>query len=167
MAELTPQERLQPALLDRLADDDPENQALEPPEQRVMSKARLRESVLRDLAWLFNASNHGGRLGPLASRSVINFGLTALAGETASTIDKVDLERSIRNAIEVFEPRIVKGSLGVEAVVSEDQIDHHNVVSIHISGSLWAQPFPLEFLLRTSVDLETGEVEIEDMGGGR
>lgn len=44
-------DRLQPALLDRLRDDHPE-QRVEPAEARVMSRQRLREAVLRDLEWL-------------------------------------------------------------------------------------------------------------------
>ena len=56
MAEqLLPQDRLQPALLDRLTDDEPDKKQ-EPREARVLSKSRMRQSVLRDLAWLFNAT---------------------------------------------------------------------------------------------------------------
>ena len=50
-----PQDRLQPALLDRLTDDEPGSRE-EPVEARVLSKRRLRQSVLRDLAWLLNAT---------------------------------------------------------------------------------------------------------------
>ena len=46
---LHPQDRLQPALLDRLTDDEPEKKQ-EPRESRVLSKKQLRQSVLRDLA---------------------------------------------------------------------------------------------------------------------
>jgi type VI secretion system protein ImpF len=164
MAELTPQERLQPALLDRLADDEPDKKQ-EPREARVITKARLRQAVLRDLAWLFNAT----RLGQLAEHSyaehsVINFGLPALSGETASTLDVVALESAIRQAILDFEPRITPSSLQVEALVSDAQLDHHNVVSVVIRGDLWGRPVPIELLLRTEVDLETGEVELRDMG---
>ncbi len=53
--QLLPQDRLQPALLDRLTDDEPDKKQ-EPREARVLSKSRLRQSVLRDLAWLFNAT---------------------------------------------------------------------------------------------------------------
>jgi type VI secretion system protein ImpF len=167
MAELTPQERLQPALLDRLVDDEPHNKTKEPRERRVLNKQRLRQAVLRDLAWLFNATNLGAD-GDLAShrevaRSVVNFGLPALSGQTASALDIVDLERLIRQAILDFEPRILPETLEVEPIVAEAQLDHHNVVSIQIRGTLWAQPVPLELLLRTDVDLESGEVEIRDL----
>jgi len=166
MVELTPQERLQPALLDRLADDDPAK-TREPAEARVVTKARLRQAVLRDLAWLFNSVQLSDGIAwtsfPHARHSVINFGLPALSGKTASTLDFVDLENEIRQAILDFEPRIIASTLRVEALVSELQLDHHNVVSVQIHGDLWAQPVPLEMLLRTDVDLETGEVKIQDL----
>ena len=34
------------------------------------------------------------------------------------------------------------------------------------AGTLWAQPVPLELLLRTQVDLEAGQVEVRDMASG-
>ena len=167
MAGLTPQERLQPALLDRLMDDAPEK-SQEPPEARVINKAKLRQAVLRDLAWLFNATRLGAAVegGPLpyAAHSVLNFGLPALSGATASTLDVLELESTLRQAIIDFEPRILPETLRVEAVLSDEQLDHHNVVSVQIRGDLWGQPVPIALLLRTEVDLETGEVEIRDLG---
>ena len=58
MAELLSQERLQPSLLDRLTDDEP-LQHQESRERRVLSITKLREVVLRDLAWLLNTSRLG------------------------------------------------------------------------------------------------------------
>jgi type VI secretion system protein ImpF len=166
MPELSPQERLQPALLDRLMDNQPEKK-LEPREARVMTKGQLRQAVLRDLAWLFNTTkldSHEDFTGlPFAERSVINFGLPSLSGETASTLDVIALERAIKQAIIDFEPRITPSTLHVEALVSELQLDRHNVISVQIRGELWAYPVPLELLLRTDVDLETGQVEIRDL----
>jgi type VI secretion system protein ImpF len=95
--------------------------------------------------------------------SVLNFGLPALSGATASTLDPTDLERAVRDAIIAFEPRILAPSLRVRAVVSDTQLDQHNVISVQIEGQLWAQPVPLEVLLRTNVDLETGKVEIMEL----
>jgi len=167
MAELTPQERLQPALLDRLTDDEPDKKQ-ESRENRVITKARLRQAVLRDLAWLFNATRLGAdvdwKASPHAEHSVINFGLPALSGETASTLDVLELENTLRQAIIDFEPRILPATLHVETLSSEVPLEHHNVINVRIRGDLWAQPVPLELLLRTEVDLETGEVEIRDLG---
>jgi type VI secretion system protein ImpF len=168
MPELTRQERLQPALLDRLTDDEPENKKPELREHRVINNTKLRQAVLRDLSWLFNSTRLAGgnelAAFPYVESSVVNFGLPALSGKTASTLDVIALEGVIRQAILHYEPRILPASLQVEALSDEFQFDHHNVISIQIRGELWAQPVPMELLLRTEVDLETGEAKIRDLG---
>jgi type VI secretion system protein ImpF len=170
MAELSLQERLQPVLLDRLTDEEP-LKTKEPREQRVVSKSRLRQAVLRDLAWLFNASRLEShvdfRTAPLARRSVINFGLPAFSGRTAAALEPIDLERAIATAIRDFEPRILPQTLEVRALMSESQHERHNVIGVEIHGQLWSQPVPLEMLVRTEIDLETGEVDIADLGAAR
>ena len=169
MAELSSRERLQPALLDRLTDDDPLNRQPEPREARVINKNRFRQGVLRDLAWLLNATRlaTGEELAglPHVEGSVVNYGLPSLSGETASTVDVLELEDRLRQAIQFYEPRILRSSLDVRAIFSESDMHQHNVVSIEIRGSLWAHPIPIEMLLRTDLDLETGEVRIHDLDG--
>jgi len=167
MATPRAQDRLQPALLDRLTDDDPSSQ-VESAEARVISRHRLRDSVLRDLAWLFNATSSGADTdwsrASHARRSVLNFGVPPLSGQTASTIDPTLLQQRVKQAILDHEPRILKDTLVVEAVVSELQLDHHNQIGLRISGQLWAQPVPLELLLHTDIDLETGRVAVRELG---
>jgi type VI secretion system protein ImpF len=171
MAEpLTAQDRLQPALLDRLTDDEPEKK-LEPREQRVISRVRMRQAVLRDLAWLFNSTRLEADTdlsrAPFARRSVINFGLPSLSGKPVSSLEVTDLERAIRQAILDFEPRILPETLEVRALLETNHLDHHNVIGVEIAGQLWAQPVPLELLIRTEIDLETGKVQIKDLAPSR
>ena len=161
-------DRLQPALLDRLIDDRPTVQELEPPELRVISKAKLRQSVLRDLNWLLNAT--GGLQGLDAEvnahawRSVVNFGLPPISGLLASKVELAGMEQWIRQAIIDFEPRIVPETLFVRGVEPENPLAHHNQIVFEITGQLWAQPYPLDVLFKTSVDLETGETQVDDPG---
>lgn len=160
------QDRLQPALLDRLTDDNPES-AVEPAETRVINRNRLRELVLRDLAWLFNATAPGAAIdfsaAPEARRSVLNYGLPAFSGQSASTLDPTVLQQRVRQAILDHEPRILPESLNVEVMVNDIQLDHHNQIGLRISGHLWAQPVPLELLLHTDIDLETGRVAVREL----
>lgn len=162
------QDRLQPALLDRLTDAEPDK-AVEPRQARVLSKRQLRESVLRDLAWLFNTTqleaDDALMRAPRVRRSVLNFGLPAMAGKAASSLDVTDLTRAIRNAILMFEPRILPASLEITPLLDAGSLDHHNVIGVQIQGQLWAQPVPLEFLVRTDFDLENGSVRITDLVG--
>lgn len=160
MAELTPKERLQPSLLDRLADDEPTH-TVESREQRVLSLTRLRQSVNRDLGWLLNT----GCLEtiqdlddyPHVRQSVLNFGIPDLTGTTLSNADPSTLERYLRQAILAFEPRILKRSLKIRAKSGSD----HNRIIFEIEGQLWAQPLPEHLYLRTILDLELGKVDIE------
>lgn len=168
MPELTSQERLQPSLLDRLTDDEPDRKQ-EPPEARVINTSRLRAGVLRDFSWLLNAVRPADREVPAALRYVANsvlcFGLPALTGETSSSLDAVALQQSIREAILRFEPRVLPETLEVEVVgTPASRLESHNVIGVEIRGRLWAQPVPLEILLRTEVDLEEGTCEIRETG---
>lgn len=166
MADPSSTERLQPSLLDRLTDNAP-TVLTEPREARVLTKGQLRTAVLRDLAALMNAICLGAgddlSAYPEVERSVLNYGMPAFAGETASTLDVHDLEEGIRSAILRFEPRVLPNSLLVEAMATDNGLGWHNVVSVRISAQVWAQPVPLELLLRTEVDLETGQVALAEL----
>lgn len=157
-------DRLQPALLDRLCDDARSN-PIESSEQRVMSKQQLRAAVLRDLSWLLNSVQPLGSLAecyPTAVDSVLNYGLPSISGQLASRIDISHLERNILDAIRRFEPRILADTLEVRAVEFDNVLETHNVIEFEIRGFLWAQPVPLELLLRTQLDLEIGQVLVRE-----
>ncbi len=164
MAELTPRERLQPSLLDRLTDDEPD-QSQESRDKRVLSMNRLRECVLRDLAWLFNASrmpeDSDIERYPFAARSTINFGLPPLAGVTARSLDVDGLEFILRQVIVDFEPRILRNSLRVRASFTEERMSH-NALTFEIEGELWGQPMPIQLYWKTEIDLESGQVKVEE-----
>lgn len=160
---------MQPALLDRLIDDEPDKTA-EPREARLINVRRLRAAVLRDLEWLFNCNRISEdeidpERYPHAARSTLAYGLPALAGETVSGLNVEQLQSRIRAAIIEFEPRMVTSTLQVRALMDEKSIDHHNQIQVEIRGSLWSVPVPIEILLRTNVDLESGEIRIDDVGG--
>ena len=160
-------DRLQPALLDRLTDFNPQSQ-VEADDTRMMNKSQIREAVLRDLSWLLNSvqplSKATATQYPQAADSVLNFGLPAMSGQLASRIDVGLLERTIKQAILRFEPRVMEDSLEVKALEASSVLDTHNVIEFEIHGFMWAQPVPLELLLRTQVDLEAGQVEVRDVG---
>jgi len=43
---------------------------------------------------------------------------------------------------------------------------NHNAMTFNIEGQLWAQPAPLHILLRTELDLEAGDVVVNESSGG-
>lgn len=167
MAELLPKERLQPSLLDRLTDDEP-TQTREAQDKRVLSWSRLRQSVLRDLGWLLNATALEAvqdlQGAPYAARSVINYGMPNLSGVAASGIDVHALERRLRQAIVDFEPRLLPNSLKIRVISATDQMNV-NALSFLIEADLWAQPLPTHLFIRSVLDLETGHVDVVEGGG--
>jgi type VI secretion system protein ImpF len=161
MAEALSRDRLYPSLLDRLIDDEP-GRATEARENRSTSLQRLRDNVLRDLNWLFNATSSSIDFDgdPLLDASVINYGMPPLAGRPASQYDMGDLSRVLRDVILRFEPRIIAHTLKVTA--QRNGRDNHNVIGFRIEGQLWSQPIPLEIYMRTEIDLESGMTQVSE-----
>lgn len=166
MAELSQQERLQPSLLDRLRDDEP-GKKLESRDSRVISPRKLREFVKRDLTWLLNTGNLSEvedlSAMPLVEKSVINYGLPELTGITASSADVSSIERQLRQSILDYEPRILKNTLRVRVVTSDEM--NHNALAFEIHCEVWGDPVPERLYLKTEVDLETGEFKISESVG--
>jgi len=164
MAELTQKEKLQPSLLDRLTDNNPESQ-VESRAQRVLSLQQLRKSVIRDLAWLLNTGNLEARQNleryPEATHSVVNYGMPDIAGITTGDLEIDAVEQAVKQAIIDFEPRILRNTLAIKMVVDQQAMNANSVV-FEIEGELWAQPVPLRVYLKTELDLETGDVQIAD-----
>ena len=167
MAELSLQERLQPSLLDRLTDNEPETK-VESRAQRVLSLNRLKRSVLRDLAWLLNSGNlsmtEDLSAYPEVESSVVNYGVTDLAGTTATSTDTREVEREIKQAILDFEPRLLPESLSVKVSLT-DKYMNNRTLSFEIEGQLWAQPLPISLYLSTDLDLETGTTTVTETTG--
>ncbi len=158
-------ERLQPSLLDRLTDDDATN-AAESREARVIDIRRLRDIVQRDLSWLLNTNNGETWIDvaryPLASKSVVNYGVREVAGDFASKDRATVIRKSIAAAIENFEPRIRKGSTHVD--IRTENIARNTIISFDIRADMWAEPIPIHLYLRSTVDVTTGEVSLERSG---
>ena len=162
MADNAENERLQPSLLDRLTDREPGSQK-EGREDRVIDIRRLREIVQRDLGWLLNTTDSGSMIDaeryPNVARSVLNWGVTEVAGDYSTEARAELIRRSIRRAIETFEPRLRAGSTDVQMRAAD--VGNQTVISYDIRADMWAEPVPMELYLRSEVDVTTGEIRIE------
>jgi len=163
VAALTPKEKLQPSLLDRLTDVRPDVRT-STGVVRVLTMDELRDGVRRDLASLFNATAlevvEDLTDYPNVRNSTVNFGMPDLSGKTASGLDLPELERSLTRAIHEFEPRLLEESVKVTGAAPGR--DTHNTMIATIEAELWSQPLPQKLLLRTELDLENGEVKLQE-----
>jgi type VI secretion system protein ImpF len=164
VAELSQREKLQPSLLDRLTDEEPER-LKEAPDRRFLTLERLRAVVKRDLAWLLNTGNLASIQDlteyPEVERSVINYGMRDLTGSSLSGVDVAEIEQMVKQAIIDFEPRILPDSVRVRATVDRNRMSQ-NAVNFVIEGELWAYPAPVDIVLQSEVDLESGLVNVRD-----
>jgi len=173
-AEATPAPRrasahLLPTLLDRLRDDAP-GRLNEAPHEYTMTRAQMRDIVQRDLAFLLNTTNIEDQIDrqrhPQAAASTVNFGVPPLAGTFMASRKWADVERIIRRAISEFEPRLIADSLSVSPLAPADRAEPHNVLLFEVRGMIRMDPYPLEFMVQSSLDLETSQVNVTGMRAG-
>jgi len=163
---------LMPTLLDRLRDDAPHRQT-EAPEAYTATRKQMRDIVQRDLAYLLNTTSIEDRIDraryPQAAASTVNFGVPPLAGTFIASRRWSDVETMIRRAIGDFEPRLIPESLVVSPRTDTDVDsagEHRNVLAFEVRGLIHMDPYPLEFMVQSSLDLETSEIRITGMRAG-
>lgn len=147
-----------PTLFQRLMDDAP-HQSKEEAIAYAPTRRQIRELVQRDLVYLLNTANQQDlidiRRHPEVLSATVNYGVPPLTGGYASEQRWEQVEQAIRTAILRFEPRILPDSLRVKPLLQGDDRSHYNVLVFEISGLLHLEPYPLEFTVQSSVDLET------------
>ena len=160
MAELTPLEKLQPCLLDRLTDDEPKKEQ-ESRNKRVMSLQKYRQAVMRDLSWLLNAHADAEQSGLYEFEeipsSVLNFGVQNVAGMTSSNIRVEEMRYQLIEMPRRFEPRIIPSTISINMVKDSSDISQFRSIRFEIQGDLWAQPIPETLFIKTEMDLESGK----------
>ena len=152
-----------PTLFDRLCDDRP-SERKESPEAYTPTRSRMRQIVQRDLAFLLNTTDQSNWLDaaryPQAADSTINYGVPSLAGSYLSEKKWQDIETMIRHAVEVFEPRLIADSVSVRPMQKADGSGNYNVLTFEIAGYVRMTPYPLEFIVQSSVDLESNRITL-------
>lgn len=149
-----------PCLLDRLIDEAP-GEKVGATDRRSISLKEYRMAVLRDLRWLLNSPSQSKSADifhyPEVLKSVINYGIQDLAGQTSANLDPLQIETELRDVILNFEPRIISDSLQVRLVHDAEM---EGKIAFEINGQLWALPHAERILFRTEMDLETGACEL-------
>jgi type VI secretion system protein ImpF len=156
-----PSPHLLPTLLDRLIDNHPQSK-VEAPQEYAVSSSHMKEIVQRDLSWLLNTTNLIDELSqvdmPLVNSSVLNYGVPPFAGRFMTERNWHDIEKIIRQAVTDFEPRLLPETLQVVPIGDQEKETSYNVLWFEIRGLVHMQPYPMEFLVQSSLDLETNRL---------
>lgn len=152
-----------PTLFDRLCDDNPQ-QRTESPREYAPSRSQLRKIVQRDLSYLLNTINQADLLHPEKHREVtsstLNYGIPALAGGYLSDHKWAVMEKMFLDAIVRYEPRLLADSIVIKPLMKDDGKTNYNVLLFEIQGALYMEPYPVEFTVQSTVDLETGHMTL-------
>ena len=161
MARVGTEVDLVPSILDRLLDDKPENRQQEPPATRFQRISQLKESVARDLGALLNTRQETLEEIPpefteLRS-SLLVYGLPDFTSlSLMNPEDSRYIKRALEQAIERFEPRLMRVRVEVENPKSTDRGLH-----FHIEGLLQVRPAPEFVSFDGVIQLGTRECVIE------
>ena len=155
-------ERLQPSILDRLTDLNPESKS-DKRNDSVLSSQRLREIIIRDLTVLLNTQNDDYTIDadryPLASESVLFYGISNAAGSFSKSDRARGVANALEQALERYEPRIIKNTISVE-LVSEEQLNN-TVLDFDIYLTIWSESGPVQLNLKPQIDVKTGKLKFE------
>jgi type VI secretion system protein ImpF len=143
------------------------NMSPEGADSRALSTRRLREYVCRDLAALLNSASLDAVVDlsdhKHVQASVLNFGMPSLAGRSARSADPQQIAATIQSAVQRFEPRL--SHVRVTPEMGEEGNETH-VLAFRIDAQLWGQPMPQQLVLRTSIDIDSGNVSLAESGPG-
>ncbi|QYD69445.1 type VI secretion system baseplate subunit TssE [Paraburkholderia edwinii] len=152
---------LLPTLIDRLRDDAP-RRTHEAPGEYTVSRTQMREIIQRDLAYLLNCTNIEDQIDrrryPAAAASTVNFGVPPLAGGYVASCRWEDVEKAVKRAIRDFEPRLIADSLSVLPLDNNVGTSLYNNLAFEIRGMIRMNPYPLEFMVQSTLDLETSRM---------
>ena len=96
----------------------------------------------------------------LIKGSVLNYGIRDFTGLSSENLSLRAVENVIYNSLIAYEPRLIPDELEVRAVSSDSESKKINSLSFEITGKIWAEPLPQDFVLRTEMSLDTGSASV-------
>jgi type VI secretion system protein ImpF len=152
--------RVTPSVLDRLLDFEPKA-SNEAPTSRSKSLRELKNSVRRDLEWLFNTRSYPGEIDERLEEtpnSVVAYGLPDFTGiSVRSHLELKRLRQSLETAIKNYEPRFLDVKVKLEPIDNTDRILH-----FRIEAFLNIEPSPEPIVFDTVLELGNGDFNVKE-----
>ena len=165
MARVDKKKKLRPSILDRLLDDEPDNQHEVDLGQHQKLK-QLRNSVRRDLENLMNARfrvMEPNEEFQELDNSLLNYGLPDLATINITDLDKrKEFTSKMEKILKGFEPRFK--DVNVSYMENKDNIDR--TLRFRIDATLYADPSPEVVVFDSILEPVTRSISIEEHGHG-
>jgi type VI secretion system protein ImpF len=160
MARIDSDVNIVPSILDRLLDDEPEI-STEPASTRIKNLRSLERSVARDLEALLNSRQETLQELPSefkeVSRSLLTYGLPDFTSFSLLTQeDRSRIRRSVEDAINRFEPRLLRVRVALEA-----PREHDRGLRFRIDAFLRVDPSPEPVTFDAVLQMNTQQYVIQ------
>lgn len=160
MARIDSDVNIVPSILDRLLDDEPEI-STEPATSRVKGFRSLERSVARDLEALLNSRQETVKELPSefkeVNRSLLTYGLPDFTSFSLLTQDdRLRIRRSVEDAINTFEPRLLRVRVALEA-----PREHDRGLRFRIDAFLRVDPSPEPVTFDAVLQMNTQQYVIQ------
>lgn len=160
MARIDSDVNVVPSILDRLLDDEPEV-STEPASTRIKNLRSLERSVARDLEALLNSRQETLQELPSefkeVSRSLLTYGLPDFTSFSLLTQeDRLRIRRSVEDAINRFEPRLLRVRVALEA-----PREHDRGLRFRIDAFLRVDPSPEPVTFDAVLQMNTQQYVIQ------
>jgi len=77
----------------------------------------------------------------------------------ASSLSVEEMRYQLMEALRCFEPRILPNTISIKMAVNPEEMSNRSIC-FEIRGDLWTQPIPESLFIKTEMDLETGECQL-------
>ncbi len=165
MARVDKKKKLRPSIIDRLFDDEPDNQNEIDPGQHQKLK-QLRRSVRRDLENLMNTRfrvMEPDEEYQQLDKSLLNYGLPDLATINITDLDKrKEFTSHMEKILKEFEPRFK--DVNISYLDNTDNTDR--TLRFRIDATLYADPSPEVVIFDSVLEPVTRSISIEELGHG-
>lgn len=155
-----------PCLLSRLTDQNPEAKVEK--FSRGITIKQLKQNILWNVELILNSRSHPSfdkmQYGQEIRDSVLGMGLPDFCGMSHSRESLENLRLAICHQLRTFEPRFEPDSIEVLFVKNGDNSTEFSNVELEISAMIDIAPLREEFVFRSRLDLESGNVTVSIPG---
>ena len=154
MATRDPEKKVKQSFLDRILDEDR-------PATWSASADLKRKHVLRDLDWLLNTRRTAVTVPEALTelrQSLFRYGLPDISSLSSDSPESGrQLARNVKEAIELFEPRLS----GVRVSVSESAPGGRKEIRFKVKATLEMEPNPERVVFDTVLEISSGRFSVE------
>ena len=159
MSRITPQQGLQPSLLDRLIDSESSGTAI----LTGYSAEQMYRAVLRDLEDLLNTRQVRDPAllnDPELTNSLLTYGLPDyVSAESLSSSQRAEIGKAIRQVVERFEPRLKE--VKVTLISQDEEESVRQRLRFRVAARLNVNPSP-DVTFETILEMASGHYQVTE-----